>query len=120
MVEFMMRPSDVRNYTGVGVRELRLRQLLVFVSHAQVEGHSRQEFPIVLHEKVVVFCRKFRAQRTEALEELTGVAFASEARWIRWSTSGADRGRGQRRFPIDVINDEVIDVVVGVRAALVA
>src|SRR5581483_11651155 len=56
---------------------------------------------------------EFRAERAKALSVVAGVAAASGARAAR-----AGHGRRQRRLPVDIINDEVIDVVVEVGAAL--
>ncbi len=93
-----------------------LRQLLVLVAEAEVQRQTRRGVDVVLEEEGVVVGRKDEARRAEALLVVAGVALAREPR-----AGGAllvRRPQRPVRGEVGVVDDEVVDVGVDVRAGL--
>ena len=68
--------SQVRQRIG----NLRLRQLLVLVTHTKVDGQARRDANIILEEEVVVGRADAECGRTEGLLIVTGVASSGPQR----------------------------------------
>src|SRR5690606_33872620 len=92
-------------------RQLDTGELDIFPTQAQIHSQPRRDTEIVLNEQVVIPGRQLDARKAQALLEVARIAFADRTRAVYTS-----RCRCEPVAPVNIVNDEIVDVVVRIRA----
>src|ERR1041384_5590225 len=80
-----------------------MRIHLILVAITQIQGQTRRDTPVVLHEEVKILRIHGQTAHAETLVEIAAIAASYSSR-----AAVAGGGRGYRRTEVRVINDEVV------------